>query len=193
MSPTQLVARAPQTEGKLTGWHVLAMLVAFFGVMFVANAFLVYYALGTFSGTVTDSSYQASQEYNLYIAAARAQQLRNWHVVADAKRYADGKVSVRVVARDADNIPIGGTDFHATLQRPTTRAQDIQVALTPNLDEPGVFVGTASNVPKGQWSLVIAADTDTTPANDAVRSDVREDATGYRPHLFQSETRIVFQ
>jgi len=193
MSPTTLVARAPDGQGKLTGWHVLAMLGAFFAVMFVANGFLVYYALGTFSGTVTDSSYQASQEYNLYIAAARAQQLRNWHVTADATRQPDGTVSIRVSARDADNVPIGDTDFHATLQRPTTRAGDIQVPLTPNLNEPGVYVGTATNVPLGQWSLAIAADTDTTPANDAARPDRREDATGYKPHLFQSETRLVFK
>jgi len=180
------------SSGQLTGWHVLAMLVAFFGIMFVANGFLVYYALGTFSGTVTDSSYQASQAYNLYIAAARAQQLRNWIVTADAKRFPDGHVAIRVVARDADNIPIDGTDFHATLQRPTTRHDDRAVPLTANLDEPGVYVGTASDVPLGQWDLVIAADTDTTLANDAAR-EPSHDPRDYKPHLFQSQSRILFR
>jgi nitrogen fixation protein FixH len=192
MSPTQLTALRPDTRGTLTGWHVLALLVAFFGTMFIANGFLIYYALGTFSGTVTDSSYQASQAYNLYIAAARAQQLRNWHVTTEAKRFADGHVAIRVVARDADNVPIDTTDFVATLQRPTTRSQDRPVPLTANLDEPGVYVGTVADVSLGQWSLVIAADTDTTPANDAAR--VRShDPKEYVPHLFESETRVIFK
>ncbi|MDR3497554.1 MAG: FixH family protein [Ancalomicrobiaceae bacterium] len=185
--------RGPDGRGKLTGWHVLAMLGGFFGVMFVANGFLVYYAIGTFSGTVTDSSYQASQQYNIYLAAARAQQLRDWHVTADAKREADGTVNMRIVARNADDVPIEGVDFHATLQRPTSRAEDRQVDLTPILGEPGAFTGTASNVPLGQWTLVVAADTDRTPGNDADRPRTKVGETSNKPHLFESEHRMMFK
>ena len=42
------------SEGRLSkgvqGRHVLIGLLIFFGVMFVANGLLVYYAVGTFSG-----------------------------------------------------------------------------------------------------------------------------------------------
>jgi nitrogen fixation protein FixH len=178
--------------GKLTGWHVLAMLVTFFGVMFVANGFLVYYALGTFSGVVTDSSYQASQHYNLDIAAARAQQLRNWQVAAEAKRDADGLVAVRINARDADGNPISGVDFRATLQRPTSRQEDRPVDLTPSVGEAGVYTGTARNVPLGQWELVIDADTANSSQAIADQHDARA-AEGAAPHLFESESRIIFR
>ena len=184
---------APDGKGKLTGWHVLAMLGAFFGVMFVANGFLVYYAIGTFSGTVTNSSYQASQQYNIYIAAARAQQLRDWHVAADATRAADGTVAIRIDARDANNVPVTGVDFHATLQRPTSRAEDRPVDLKQVLGETGIYTGTAPNVPAGQWTLLVAADTDVTPANDADRPAVRPGTVGNTPHLFESEHRLIFK
>ena len=178
----------PREVGTLTGWHVLAMLLAFFGVMFVANGCLVYYALGTFSGTVTDSSYQASQHYNLDIAAARAQEVRNWRVAAEARRAADGQVTVRILARDADGVPINDVDFRAVLQRPTSRSEDRPVTLTANLDQPGVYLGALERVAAGQWSLVIEADTDRSPGRPSAVGE-----GGPQPHLFRSESRIVFK
>jgi nitrogen fixation protein FixH len=193
MSPTQLVTHKPAETGKLTGLHVLAMLTAFFGVMFVANGFLVYYALGTFSGTVTDSSYQASQAFNIYIAAARAQQLRDWNVTADARRLPSGEVTIRVDARDADNVPIADVDFAVTLQRPTSRREDRSVPLVADVNTPGIFTGTAAGIAAGQWDVVIAADTDTSLRNEALRSNDDVGAAKFRPHLFKSVNRVVFR
>lgn len=193
MSPTQLASRKPDTAGKLTGLHVLAMLTAFFGVMFVANGFLVYYALGTFSGTVTSSSYQASQAFNIYIAAARAQQLRDWKVTANATRSATGDVAITVNALDANNVAISDVDFAVTLQRPTSRRDDRVIPLVADLDHPGVFTGKISGVPAGQWDVVVAADTDTSAKNEALRNNDDPGASKFRPHLFESINRVIFK
>ena len=122
------------------------------------------------------------------LAAARAQELRNWHVTGEALRAADGRVTVRILARDADGIPINDVDFRATLQRPTSRSEDRPVTLAPDLGEAGVYRGTADHVALGQWVLSIEADTE-------IAAGTQKPASGAttRPHVFKSESRIIFK
>ena len=63
---------------QLTGRHVLAILGAFFFVMFVANITLIYFALHTLHGSELENPYDASQAFNHRIAEARAQDERGW-------------------------------------------------------------------------------------------------------------------
>ncbi|MEH6702567.1 FixH family protein, partial [Parasphingorhabdus sp.] len=49
---------------KFTGYHAAAMIVSFFAVVVVVNLVMAQFALSTFSGTVVDNSYVASQKYN---------------------------------------------------------------------------------------------------------------------------------
>ena len=46
----------------IAGRHVLSALIAFFGVMFIANGFLVYYAVSTFSGGERPNPYRSGSE-----------------------------------------------------------------------------------------------------------------------------------
>ncbi|MEA2945429.1 MAG: hypothetical protein QOI40_759, partial [Alphaproteobacteria bacterium] len=47
----------------LTGWMVLICLLAFFGVVSLANAIMIRAAMTTFSGLETASAYQAGQNF----------------------------------------------------------------------------------------------------------------------------------
>ena len=80
----------------ITGKTVLVWLLAFFGVIFTANAVFIYLALGSFPGVVVESSYEAGQAYNQEIAAAKAQADLNWQVSTEFTRTssADGKLVV---------------------------------------------------------------------------------------------------
>jgi nitrogen fixation protein FixH len=142
---------------RLTGGYVLFGIIAFFATVFAANGALVYYALGSFPGAVTDSAYVASQTYNLEIHAAAAQAARGWNVTTSARRDADGRVLIAVNARDAEGRPLSGVSFQAKLERPTHRAEDVSVPLLTAAGQIGTFIGTADGVAPGQWEFLVQA------------------------------------
>ena len=53
-----------KVERPLTGWHVLAMFVAFFGVIIAVNLTLAWQAISTFPGLEVENSYVASQTFD---------------------------------------------------------------------------------------------------------------------------------
>lgn len=64
---------------KFTGWHMAAIIVAFFAVVIGVNLVMARYAVSTFGGTVVDNSYVASQKYNRWLAEAEAQRDAGWN------------------------------------------------------------------------------------------------------------------
>lgn len=63
---------------KLTGWHFLAIMLSFFGVIIAVNIVFVTSALDAFSGLVVKNSYVASQFYNEKIEQATKQKTLGW-------------------------------------------------------------------------------------------------------------------
>ena len=81
-------------QGKFTGWHMTAILVAFFGIVIAVNFTMARLAVTSFGGTVVDNSYVASQHYNDWLAAADRQERLGWTVKASLS--ADRHVAVQV-------------------------------------------------------------------------------------------------
>ena len=77
----------------LSGRTVLVCFIAFFGVVSFANAIMIRAAVTTFSGLETGSAYQAGQNFEYEVEAARAQEARHWQVRADV-RPAGGKTLI---------------------------------------------------------------------------------------------------
>lgn len=94
----------PPPPKRFTGWHITAILVAFFAVVIGVNLFMARQAVSGFGGTVVDNSYVASQNYNRWLAQARAEQALGW--TADARLREDGRIVV--TARDASGRPFAG-------------------------------------------------------------------------------------
>ena len=140
----------------LTGRTVFLLLVAFFGVVIGINLVLVRFAITTLPGTEVDSAYSASLAYEQEIAAAREQNLRNWHIDAQVRRGADGGALLQVEARDTDGRPMSGLTFQGRFERPTDRRADQPVALAET--GIGVYRGNASTIAPGQWDLVLQVD-----------------------------------
>jgi nitrogen fixation protein FixH len=63
---------------RFTGWHMTAILLGFFGVIVAVNFTMAAFATRTFGGVVVENSYVASQEYNDWLKAARAQAKLSW-------------------------------------------------------------------------------------------------------------------
>ncbi|TCK30502.1 nitrogen fixation protein FixH [Ancylobacter aquaticus] len=131
----------------LTGRTVLICFLAFFGVIFTANFFLVRAAVTSFGGVETESSYKAGLAFRAESEAAAAQEARHWQVDAHVE---PGRVDVS--ARDAAGRPIADAVLAVTLQHPTNRRLDV------TLDPVRVSAGrwrADDTVASGQWELVI--------------------------------------
>jgi nitrogen fixation protein FixH len=137
----------------LTGSKVLAMLIAFFGVVIGVNVTMMKLAILTLPGTEVDSAYTASLGYEKEIAAARDQNARHWQVDAHIKRGADGGAAVQVEARDESGRPMTGLTFQGRLERPTDKRADLPVELAEA--GIGVYRGGTPSIALGQWDLVI--------------------------------------
>jgi len=143
----------PLSPKPLTGGKVLAMLVAFFGVVIGVNMTMMKFAIQTLPGTDVDSAYTASLAYEKEIVAAQDQNARNWKVDAHIERAPDGGATLRVEARDNDGKPMSGLKFHGRFERPIDRRADRPVALAET--GIGIYRGNAPLIAAGQWDLVI--------------------------------------
>lgn len=137
----------------LTGRAVLAWLVGSFAVIFAANFALIYIALSTLHGEEVENSYDASQVYNLKIAAAEAQQKLGWKVDVQTRQENGG---VRVVAdvRDIAGAAVPGLEVHAKFTHPFNRYLDRETVLASDGSE---YEGFATDVKPGRWALEIEA------------------------------------
>ena len=152
--------RADEDGFRLTGRHVLAILLGVFAFVAGVNGIMIWNAIGSFPGVVTDSSYRDSQRFNRNIAAAHEQAARGWQVDAHAERAPDGRVAIRLQAKDAEGRPLSGIAFRATLQHPANRSLDHAVPLTATAGASGVFEGVATGVNEGKWGLEVVGDRD---------------------------------
>jgi len=113
----------------LTGRKVLAMLIAFFGVVIGVNVTMMKLAILTLPGTDVDSAYTASLGYEKEIMAAHDQDARHWQVDAHVRRGADGGATLEVEARDKSGKPMTGLKFQGRFERPTDKRADMPVEL----------------------------------------------------------------
>lgn len=130
---------------RLTGWHIIAMFVAGFGIIIGVNLTLAVNAVRTFPGIETRNSYVTSQAFD---ADRAAQLVLGWDVTA---RLADGQVILSV--RDATGAPVNPQIDSATLGRATTTAQDVTPAFTFNGAD---LVAPFPDQP-GNWNLRLTA------------------------------------
>lgn len=157
--PTTLnTPEKPRGEFRLTGRHVLYILVGAFAIVFAVNGYMIWRAIGSFPGVVTESSFRDSQRFNAELAAAKAQADRGWKVAVKTDRAADGKTVIALQARDRDGHPLTGVTFHALLEHPADRSRDHKIALTPVVGASDRFEGRAEGVTAGKWGLLIEGD-----------------------------------
>lgn len=82
------------TQGQLTGLHVLIMLLLFFGVMFAVNIFFTFKAVTTFRGEDVKRSYRQGLDYNQTLERRAAQDALGWSVAANLQSEAEQPVLI---------------------------------------------------------------------------------------------------
>jgi nitrogen fixation protein FixH len=139
----------PSNEHPLTGWHMLAVVLAFFGVIIAVNVVMAFAATTTFPGLVVENSYVSSQHYNELLAAAREQDAAGWRDELAAENGI-----LRFSLATAAGTPARGFIVTAHTGRPSTTREDRALA----------FVSTGSGrydatepLRSGLWEVDIEA------------------------------------
>ncbi len=134
----------------ITGRTVLIYFISFFGVIFAMNFVMIRFAVSSFSGVETESSYKAGLSFKNDVAAAHAQDARHWSVEANVQRGANG--SILITARDAKAQALSGLTAQVRLGHPTDKRNDVAVEFVET--SAGQF-RSLTPLPEGLWDLVI--------------------------------------
>lgn len=153
-TPFPLREAAPPAR-RLTGFKVLLILVAFFGVVFATNGYMMYVAIDTFPGLATASSYEAGRRFPADIAAAEAQKAAGWKVDLVARRSSDGNAQLSFAPRNAEGYPVTNLAVTAHLVRPATTEGEALVTLVEA--ETGVY-RARTPVGPGVYEIELVAD-----------------------------------
>ncbi|RNC90640.1 MAG: cytochrome oxidase [Oricola sp.] len=127
-----------------TGWHFLAIILAFFGVIISVNLFMAWNATNSWTGLVVKNSYVASQHFNEVTAEKRRQLAMGWKAVPE---YSEGVLTL--IMHDAAQEPIEDAIITARLGRPSFEAQDHTVQFAEG--EAGTYAGS-TDLASGVWN-----------------------------------------
>jgi len=140
--------RAPGLGGR----HVLAAMLAFFGVIVVADATMIYQAVSTFGGVDNVNAYRDGLAYNARIASAGRQAALGWQ---DTVEIVPAPARLRITLKDAGGatpreLRGGALRIEATFGRPATNTSDNRLELAEVA--PGVFeVPLGDHPAAGVW------------------------------------------
>ena len=146
-----LTTTLPRRPFRFTGWHMTAILVAFFGVIIAVNVLLAVLASRGFSGEVVRNSYDASQRYNAWLGEAAKERALGWH--AKVTRRADGFIALRLVGNAEHPLP-DGLRVDAEAWHPL--GLDVDRTLPFALQADGSYVSTQP-LNGGRWRLRLRA------------------------------------
>jgi len=133
------------SERQITGRHVLAGMVAAFGVIIAVNVWMAYEAVHTFPGLETENSYVASQTFD---ARKRAQLALGWDVSAKVE------ASDFIVAfTGRDGRPVFPAKVEVMVGRTTDETDDMYPALQRRGD---VFAAPVA-LARGLWTIRLTA------------------------------------
>lgn len=132
---------------ELTGKHVLAISVAFFGVIIAVNVTMAFKAVGTFPGLEVENSYVASQTWDKEMAAQKA---LGWSLAED---YDEAAQELRLTFTDSTGAPVQLAGLKVLVGRPTEAADD---KFPDFVREAGVYSARLPLQP-GKWMLHVEA------------------------------------
>lgn len=137
------------SQKQFTGKHMLAILVAFFGVVIAVNLTMAFFANSTWSGLIVKNGYVASQSFGKDLERARTQDALGWTVTM--KHATD---SVTLTFADRNQQKLAGLTVTGQLRRPASARDDQTLAFSGT--GPGDYAAAADLAP-GVWELDIDA------------------------------------
>ncbi len=137
---------AEQGTFELKGWHVLLILMAFFGVMFSVNGVFLYHAITSFPGEDVKKSYVQGLNYNDTLAVRAEQAALGWRAEA-------GLQNSTLILRlsDDENQPLSNLSVVAEVRHLATQNADQIVTLQPQAQ--GEYLSQTLELDPGQWLI----------------------------------------
>lgn len=148
---TMPVGASKEARG-LRGSHVLGAMLAFFGVIIVADATMIYKAVTTFGGVDNVNAYRDGLAYNARIVSAERQAKLGWR---DTVEILGGPERIRVALTDANGQPLAALRVEALVGRPATIRSDVVLPLAETA--PGVFEAVLPESGEGAWIATVRA------------------------------------
>lgn len=133
----------------LRGWHVLLIMLGFFGVIFSVNGVFLYHAITSFPGEDVKKSYVQGLNYNDTLAARAAQAELGWTAEA-------GLQGQELVFRlnDAEGQPLSNYAVIGEIRRRATTAADRDLVL--QAATAGEYRVETGRLEVGQWDVRIS-------------------------------------
>lgn len=137
-----------RTGKELKGWHVLLVMLSFFGVMFSVNGVFLFHAITSFPGEDIKKSYVQGLSFNDTLAERAAQAELGWSAEA-------GLVDDLLILRlqDSEQTPLSSQLVVAELRRHTTNQEDRTISFRARRS--GEYVADTGRLAPGQWLLRI--------------------------------------
>lgn len=147
----QVNPQTPQrsSEFELKGWHVLLIMLGFFGVMFTVNGVFLFHAITSFPGEDVKKSYVQGLNYNDTLAARAAQAELGWTAEAG---WQDGQLIFRL--KDDAGEPLSNMSVMGEVRRQATRSDDHTVLFSAIGG--GEYVVMDAKLGAGLWALRIS-------------------------------------
>ena len=129
-----------------SGRQFLTILVSAFLVVSAANGLMIWSALSSWSGLVSDSAYQEGLGFDRVLAESRAEAALGWKATI---AYDRGRIAVQL--SDAKGQPLAGMALSAVLLRPTREGFDRAAPLEEVA--PGRYEAAIDLPLPGQWDV----------------------------------------
>lgn len=124
---------------------------AFFAVVLLANATMVYFAVQSWTGLEYSGYYLKGLRYNDTLAAVARQEARGWSGEISVVELGHRRIDFAVTLRDRNGAGLTGARAIASFRRPTHAGHDFRVALQPV--GIGRYGRTVTLPLAGQWQV----------------------------------------
>jgi len=143
------MSTTPRKEFVFTGWHMLGIMLLFFGVVISVNFYMAWQATRSWSGLVVENTYIASQEFNGKVAEAKALAASGVTGSLDISG-----PDIRYQLSHPVEGPIMADAVTLKFKRPVGEVQDFDLVMEPAGE--GVFAAR-HDVPDGTWIIEVDA------------------------------------
>lgn len=140
---------------ELKGWHVLMIMLAFFGVMFAVNGVFLYYAITSHPGEQVEKSYAQGLNYNDTLEARARQAELGWTSALGIVTGERDTAALVAQMADSGGQPLSGLALRATLHRHMSSDANVHLDLTPTAL--GEYSVDLTGLPAGDYDVIVTA------------------------------------
>ncbi|MFZ5617627.1 MAG: FixH family protein [Pseudomonadota bacterium] len=140
---------------KLTGRHVLAIVLSFFLTVIAANTIFITLAVKSFPGEQEKKSYLQGLAYNDRIKARAEQNALGWTAEIARARLNNGEAEIDLYFTSASATPISTLKIEGVIGRPADDGDDHVLEFLAV--EPGRYRAVLAGLTPGAWRLAATA------------------------------------